>query len=300
MDKLGVNVGDTIVVRKAGEIIPEVVRVTKHVSDTVFQLPDSCPVCGHKTERSGEEAAVRCVNPNCPAQLLRSIEHFASRDAMNIEGLGEAAVKLLCDSGKVSCSADLYDLTKEDILELPGFKDKSASNLIEAIDNSRKNQPDRLLFALGVRGIGRRSAELLCRKFGSLDGIMKASAEDILSIDSFGDVLAGNIVEAFRDPLMLALVEKLRSHGLKFDYDKAAGSDKFSGLTFVLTGTLPTLKREQAKEMIESMGGKCAGSVSKKTNYVVAGDAAGSKLTKAQELGVKVISEAELLEMLNN
>ena len=187
----------------------------------------------------------------------------------------------------------------QDILTLQGFKEKSAGNLLRAIENSRQNQPDRLLFALGIRGIGRRSAELLLRRFGSIDGVMNASEADILAIDSFGEVLAKSVVSSFADAQMREIVERLRGYGLKFDYDKAAESDKFAGLTFVITGTLPTLKREQAKEMIESMGGKCAGSVSKKTNYVVAGDAAGSKLTKAQELGVAVISEAELLDMIN-
>lgn len=300
IDKLGVSVGDTIAVRKAGEIIPEVIRVTKHEGSEIYKLPDKCPVCGHTTEKSEDEAAVRCINPNCPAQLLRSIEHFASRDAMNIEGLGEAAVKLLCDSGLVKSTADIYTLNIQDILSLPGYKEKSASNLLKAIENSKQNQPDRLLYALGIRGIGRRSAELLMKKFGSIDGVMNASEEDILAIDSFGDVLAKNVSEAFADTQMRELIETFRSLGLKFDYDKAVGDDRFAGLTFVLTGTLPTLKREQAKEIIENMGGKCAGSVSKKTDYVVAGEAAGSKLNKAEELGVKVISEAELLEMMNN
>ena len=300
MDRLGVSVGDTIAVRKAGEIIPEVVRVVTHIGGEAYRLPDKSPVCGHTTEKSGEEAAVRCINPNCPAQRLRSIEHFASRDAMNIEGLGEAAVKLLCDNGLVETSADIYTLNRQDILMLPGYKDKSADNLLKAIENSKQNRPDRLLYALGIRGIGRRSAELLMKKFGSIDAVMNASEEDILAIDSFGGVLAKNVAEAFADEQMRELIDRFRALGLKFDYDKAAGSDKFAGLTFVLTGTLPTLKREQAKEMIESMGGKCSGSVSKKTDYVVAGEAAGSKLTKAEELGVKVISESELLEMINN
>lgn len=299
MDRLGIAVGDTIAVRKAGEIIPEVVRVAKHSGNALYKLPDRCPVCGHAAEKDGDEAAVRCVNPNCPAQLLRGIEHFASREAMNIEGLGEAVVKLLVDQELVHSVADLYELNMQDILSLPGFKEKSAGNLLKAIESSKSEQPDRLLFALGIRGIGRRSAELLLRKFGSIDGIMNASEADILAIDSFGDVLAKSVCEAFADDQMKELIEKLRAHGLKFDYDKAASSDKFAGLTFVLTGTLPTLKREQAKEMIESMGGKCAGSVSKKTNYVVAGEAAGSKLTKAEELGVAVLTEEQLLEMIN-
>ncbi|MBO6301371.1 MAG: NAD-dependent DNA ligase LigA [Ruminiclostridium sp.] len=299
VDRLGAAVGDTIAVRKAGEIIPEVVRVTKHCGAEVYKLPDRCPVCGHAVARDGDEAAVRCVNPNCPAQLLRGIEHFASRDAMNIEGLGEAVVKQLVESGLVSSPADLYILNIQDIMSLQGFKEKSAGNLLRAIENSKQVQPDRLLYALGIRGIGRRSAEMLMRKFGSIDGVMNAGEAAILSIDSFGEILARSVAEAFADTQMRELVEKLREQGLKFDYDKAASGDKLSGLTFVLTGTLPTLKREQAKELIESNGGKCAGSVSKKTSYVVAGEEAGSKLTKAQELGVKILTEAELLEMIS-
>ena len=301
ISQLDVRVGDKIVVRKAGEIIPEVVRVAAHAENSQpYFLPENCPVCGHKAEKSEGEAAVRCVNPNCPAQLLRSIEHFASRDAMNIDGLGESIVKLLSEQGLIKNSADLYCLREADLLMLPGFKEKSAGNLIAAIEKSKENQLDRLIFALGIRGIGRRSAELLCRKFGDMNSIMSATAEDISAIDSFGAVLAENIVSAFKDETMIALIERFREYGLKMTYDKAAAGDKFAGLTFVLTGTLPNLKREQAKEMIESLGGKCAGSVSKKTSYVVAGEAAGSKLTKAEELGVKIISEAQLLEMIEN
>lgn len=301
ISQLDVRVGDKIVVRKAGEIIPEVVRVAEHAENSVpFFLPEYCPVCGHKAEKTEGEAAVRCVNPNCPAQLLRSIEHFASRDAMNIDGLGESIVKLLSEQGLIKNCADLYCLREADLLMLPGFKEKSAGNLIAAIEKSKENQLDRLIFALGIKGIGRRSAELLCRKFGDMNSIMSASAEDISAIDSFGSVLAENIVSAFQDNAMIALIERFREYGLKMTYDKAAAGDKFAGLTFVLTGTLPNLKREQAKEMIESLGGKCAGSVSKKTSFVVAGEAAGSKLTKAEELGVKIISEAQLLEMIEN
>ena len=301
ISQLDVRVGDKIIVRKAGEIIPEVVRVAEHAENSVpYFLPEYCPVCGHKAEKAEGEAAVRCVNPNCPAQLLRSIEHFASRDAMNIDGLGESIVKLLSEQGLIKNCADLYCLREADLLMLPGFKEKSAGNLIAAIEKSKENQLDRLIFALGIKGIGRRSAELLCRKFGDMNSIMSASAEDISAIDSFGSVLAENIVSAFQDNAMIALIERFREYGLKMSYDKAAAGDKFAGLTFVLTGTLPNLKREQAKEMIESLGGKCAGSVSKKTSYVVAGEAAGSKLTKAEELGVKIISEAQLLEMIEN
>lgn len=299
ISQLDIRLGDTIVVRKAGEIIPEVVKVAKHEEGSEpYIIPDICPVCGHKAEKTGDEAAVRCINPNCRAQLLRNIIHFASRDAMNIDGLGEAIVEQLAESGLIENSADLYKLNFEELLTLPNFKDKSASNLINAIENSKKNEADRLLFGLGVKGIGRRSAELLCKRFGSIEAIMNASAEEITEIDSFGDVLAESVYNAFRDEEMIRLIERLKEYGLNMSYSDTVKGDKFKGLTFVLTGTLPTLKREQAKEMIESLGGKCSGSVSKKTHYVVAGEAAGSKLTKAEELGIKVISEEELLTMI--
>lgn len=300
ISQLDIRLGDRIIVRKAGEIIPEVVKVAAHEENSEpFIIPDKCPICGHKAVREADEAAIRCINPNCKAQLLRRIEHFASRDAMNIDGLGEAIVEALCSNGLIENPADLYELKEEDLLKLPKFKEKSAKNLIEAINKSKENRLDRLVFAIGIRGIGRRSAELLCKRFGDIDSLMRAKKEDILAIDTFGEVLAENIVNAFRDEEMIALIERLRSYGLKLVYDKVGGSDKLSGLTFVLTGTLPTLKREEAKEMIENMGGKCSGSVSKKTSYVVAGEAAGSKLTKANELGITVLSEEDLLKMLN-
>ncbi len=298
ISQLDVRLGDTIVVRKAGEIIPEVVRVAKHAENSEpYIIPDICPVCGHRAEKTGDEAAVRCVNPNCRAQILRSIIHFASRDAMNIDGLGEAIVEQLAESGLIENAADLYKLQYEQLLTLPNFKDKSAKNLLNAIENSKKNEADRLVFALGIKGIGRRSAELLCKRFGNIDEIMKASVDDITAIDSFGDVLAESVVSAFKDDDMVILINRLKEYGVNTVYSNISTGDTFKGLTFVLTGTLPTLKREQAKEMIEKLGGKCTGSVSKKTDYVVAGEAAGSKLTKAEELGIKVISEEDLLKM---
>jgi len=298
ISQLDIRLGDTIVVRKAGEIIPEVVRVVKHEEGSLpYNLPDICPVCGHKAEKIGDEAAVRCINPNCRAQILRSIIHFASRDAMNIDGLGEAIVELLAENRFIENAADLYELKYEQLLTLPNFKEKSANNLLNAIESSKMNEADRLLFALGIRGIGRRSAEMLCKRFGDIEGVMNASFEDIVSIDSFGDVLAENVVNAFKDEEMIKLVNRLKNCGVNTVYSNAVSGDTLAGLTFVLTGTLPNLKREEAKEIIEKLGGKCTGSVSKKTDYVVAGEAAGSKLTKAEQLGIKVISEEELLSM---
>lgn len=298
--QLDVRIGDRIVVRKAGEIIPEVVRVAAHAANSVpYYIPEICPVCGHKAERSGDEAAIRCINPNCRAQLLRSITHFASREAMNIDGLGEAIVEQLIGNELIASAADLYTLTAEQLMTLSKFKEKSVSNLLNAIEKSKNNEPDRLIFALGIRGIGGRSATLLCKRFGSVESIMNASAEEITSIDSFGDVLAENIVSAFRDEDMRQLVNRLKGYGVNMIYHDAAVGDAFAGKTFVLTGTLPTMKREEAKALIESLGGKCSGSVSKKTDYVVAGEAAGSKLTKANELGIEVITEEQLIQMSN-
>lgn len=298
ISQLDIRLGDTIVVRKAGEIIPEVVRVLKHEDDSEpYIIPDICPVCGHKAEKISDEVAVRCVNPNCKAQVLRNIIHFASREAMNIDGLGDAIVEQLAENNLIENSADLYKLTYDMLIDLPNFKEKSVNNLLGAIENSKKNEADRLMFALGIKGIGRRNAELLCKTFGGIEGIMNASEEEITAIDSFGSVLAKNIVNAFKSEDMLVLINRLKEYGVNMNYNNVIAGDKFKGLTFVLTGTLPTLKREQAKELIENLGGKCTGSVSKKTNYVVAGEEAGSKLTKANELGITVIDEEELIRM---
>ena len=301
IDALDLAVGDTIVVRKAGEIIPEVLRVTKRSKGRkTFHIPTVCPVCGTETVRDEDEAVIRCPNIDCPAQLLRNIEHFASRNAMNIDGLGEAIVEQLVKNGFVKTVADLYTLTMQDLLTLDGFKEKSASNLITAIENSKSNEPDRLIFALGIRGIGQRSATLLCQRFGSVENIMNAELADIVAIDSFGDVLADSVYRAMREPHRIRLIERLKEYGLNMTYSKQTKGDTFAGLKFVLTGTLPTMTRDQAKEIIESLGGKCAGSVSKKTDYVLAGEDAGSKLTKAEQLGIKIIDENEFKAMLNN
>ncbi len=296
---LDVRLGDSIIVRKAGEIIPEVVRVKEHSEGSEpYFIPMVCPACGAEAVRDEDEAVIRCPNIDCPAQLLRNIVHFASRNAMNIEGLGSANVELLVNHGLVKTVADLYALTLADILTLPGFKEKSAGNLIGAIEKSKNNELDRLLFALGIKGIGQRSASLLCERFPSMEKLMSASREDIVAIDNFGDILAENVYNAMREPHRIALIERLRSFGLNMSYTVKETGKKLDGLKFVLTGTLPTMTRDEAKALIESNGGKCSGSVSSKTNYVLAGEEAGSKLTKAQQLGVAVITEEELLSML--
>lgn len=299
INDLGVGIGDKIVVRKAGEIIPEVVRVAQKSHDSqVFQIPHTCPVCGAAAQRDEDEAVIRCLNISCPAQLLRSIEHFASRNAMNIDGLGTAIVELLVEHGLVKTVADLYNLTMMDLLMLPSFKEKSAGNLIAAIENSKKNQLDRLIFALGIKGVGQRSATLLCEKFSHIDAIMNAELDEIKMIDKFGDVLAQNVYEAMREPHRVELIERLRKSGLNMSFESSQKGTVLENLTFVITGTLPTMKRDEAKALIIANGGKCTDSVSKKTSYVVAGEEAGSKLTKAQTLGIPVLTEQELLEML--
>ncbi len=295
-----IRVGDIIVVRKAGDIIPEVVKSAKHAENSEpFFIPDVCPVCGAKALRDEDEAVIRCQNIECPAQLLRSLEHFASRGAMNIDGLGEAVVEQLVNANLVHNPADLYTLNTQDLTALERFGQKSAENLISAIENSKKNEPDRLIFALGIRGIGQRAATLLCKKFGSVEAIMNASTEDISSIDGIGEVLAKSVYTAMREPHMLSLIERLKELGLNMKYSEQKVSDVFAGLTFVLTGTLPTLKRDEAKKIIEQRGGKCSGSVSKKTSYVLAGEEAGSKLDKANELGIPLLTEEEFLKMAN-
>ncbi|MCD7892012.1 MAG: NAD-dependent DNA ligase LigA [Ruminococcus sp.] len=298
IDEKDIRIGDTIVVRKAGEIIPEVLRSVSHEENSVpFRLPEACPVCGTPSVRDEGESVLRCPNSQCPAQLLKNLIHFASQNAMNIDGLGAANMKLLVDSGLVKSPADLYTLTKEQLLSLERFADKSADNLLKAIEASKSAEFDRLVYALGIRNIGQKAAELLCEKFPSMEKLLAAEKDEISAIDGFGDIMADSVAEALKESHRIELIGRLREVGVNMNYSKAAASDeRFKGLTFVLTGTLPTMKRDEAKNLIESFGGKVSGSVSKRTSYVVAGEEAGSKLVKAQELGIEILSEADLLE----
>lgn len=299
IDSKDIRIGDIIAVRKAGDIIPEVVRSVSHAENSEpFIIPHICPVCHGKAERAEDEAVIRCVNIDCPAQLLKNIEHFASRPAMNIDGLGEAVVKQLVENRLISTVADLYGLQQQDLEMLPGFAKVSASKLIANIENSKANSPDRLLFALGIKGIGQKNAQLLMKHFGSIEKLSETSPEEISAVENFGDVLANNIFTALHEPHMTELIERLKSYGVNTVYQSDVKSDKLAGLTFVITGTLPNMTRDEAKTLIEQNGGKCSGSVSKKTSYVLAGEEAGSKLTKAQQLGVAVISQQQLIEMI--
>lgn len=299
IDSKDIRIGDIIAVRKAGDIIPEVVRSVSHAENIEpFVIPHICPVCHGKAERAEDEAVIRCVNIDCPAQLLKNIEHFASRPAMNIDGLGEAVVKQLVENRLISTVADLYGLQQQDLEMLPGFAKVSASKLIANIENSKTNSPDRLLFALGIKGIGQKNAQLLMKHFGSIEKLSETSPEEISAVENFGDILANNIFTALHEPHMTELIERLKSYGVNTVYQSDVKSDKLAGLTFVITGTLPDMTRDEAKTLIEQNGGKCSGSVSKKTSYVLAGEEAGSKLTKAQQLGVTVISQQQLIEMI--
>lgn len=293
-----IRVGDRIVVRKAGDIIPEVVRSVSHREGSVpYHIPNVCPICGAEALRDEDEAVIRCQNLDCPAQLARSVEHFASRGAMNIEGLGEAIVQQLLDNKFISNVGDLYTLDVQTVAQITGGM-KSAENLIASIEKSKQSSLDRLVFALGIRGIGQKAAKLLCEKFGSMEAIMRALPLELCAIDGFGEIMADSVYNAMQEPHRIKLIERLRSYGVNMTYESGKISDDLAGKTFVLTGTLPTLTRDQAKKLIEERGGKCSGSVSKKTTYVLAGEEAGSKLTKAQELGITVISEAEFLDMI--
>ena len=298
-----IKIGDRVIIQKAGDIIPEVVRVVKEKrsgAEKEFEMPKVCPACGEPVEREESEAVLRCINPNCPAQKIRSIIHFASRDAMDIEGLGDAVVEQLCAEGLISDSADLYYLEKESLLNLERFAEKSAENLLSAIEKSKKNNADKLLFALGIRHIGAKSATNLMMAFGSFEKLSKATKEEILAAKDVGEKMAESITGYFSFETHREFLKRLENAGVNMEYKSSFEGDLFSGKTFVLTGTLENLKRSGAKEKIEALGGKVSGSVSKKTDYVLAGSEAGSKLEKAQELGIKVISEAEFLNMLSS
>jgi DNA ligase (NAD+) len=298
--RLGVKVGDTVLIQRAGEVIPQVVRVEAHAEGgSEFRMPKQCPVCGGEVHQAPGEVAYRCVNSACPARLKESLLYFAGRRAMDIDGLGEALVDQLVDKGLIHDVADLYSLTQEQVANLERMGDKSASNLLGEIDNSRKASLARLIFALGIRFVGERTGQLLADHFGSLDKLAKASEEELLEVEEVGPRVAESIREFFTEPRNLKVIEKLRRAGLQFEQGRVRRPEgHLAGKQFVLTGTLPRYSREEAKGMIEEAGGRVTGSVSKKTDYVVVGAEPGSKLEKARALGVKTIEEAELLKLL--
>ncbi len=297
-----IMIGDTVTVQKAGDIIPEVVCAhpeKRDGSEQPFYMPERCPSCGEPVMRDEDEgAAIRCTNSACPAQLARSLEHFVSKDAMNIDGLGPQIIDMLLREGLIRDAADLYHLRAEQLEELDRMGKKSAQNLIRSIEASKSAGLERLIYALGIRNVGAVAATALAKRFGTLDACEIATVEELCTIDDFGQITADCVVNFFSHPQNIALCGRLKDAGVLTSTTAAPSSEELAGLTFVLTGTLPTLTRDQAKEQIEQHGGKVTSSVSKKTDYVVAGDAAGSKLTKAQSLGVPVIDEAGLLAML--
>ena len=298
----GIMLGDTVIVRKAGDIIPEVVRSLpekRNGDEREFFMPTVCPSCNEPVFFDKDDgAALRCTNSACPAQLSRSIEHFASKGAMNIDGLGPQIVELLLGNKLISNVADLYSLKAEQIESLERMGEKSAQNLISAIEGSKSAGLSRLVYALGIRNVGEVAAATLAEHFGSLDALIAATAEEIAELEDFGRITADCVVDFFSHPQNTELCHRLADAGVLTVYTGAPKGDKLAGKTFVLTGTLPTMSRDEASELIKNAGGKTSGSVSKKTDYVVAGEAAGNKLTKAQSLGVKIISEEELLAML--
>ncbi|MBQ7903444.1 MAG: NAD-dependent DNA ligase LigA [Oscillospiraceae bacterium] len=298
IDEKQINIGDTIVVRKAGDIIPEVVRLAQKNTDGVYKIPLVCPSCGSTITKT-DESALRCNNPDCPQQLVRNLIHFASRNAMNIEGLGEAVVMQLAEKQLIKDIADIYYLTKEDALTLEGFKDKSATNLIKAIENSKSNNMDKLVFAFGIRNIGEKAAHLLCEEFKTIENLINAQLEDIIKIDGFGAVGAQNVVDYFNNDNVIEIIRRLQEKGVNTNFISTVESDVLKGKTIVVTGTLPSLSRDAAEKLIADNGGKASSSVSKKTSYVLAGEKAGSKLDKANRLGIPVITEEEFLNMIN-
>ena len=299
IDEKGICIGDRVIIRKAGDIIPEVLCVVSHGENAVpYRIPDVCPSCGGKVTREEGEAALRCCNPDCPTQLLRNLIHFCSRDAMDIEGMGTAVLETFVNEGMIKTAADIYNLDREKIASIERMGEKSADNLIAAAEKSKGNDLARLIYALGIRHIGQKAGALLSEKFGTMDALMEASAEEIAEIEGFGLIMAKSVEEFFSHEESRQLIADLKAAGVNMESQKQIVDMRFEGKTFVLTGTLSMYKRSEAEKIIESFGGKASGSVSKKTSYVLAGEDAGSKLKKANDLGVTVISEEEFAEMI--
>jgi DNA ligase (NAD+) len=297
-----VKIGDTVLIQRAGEVIPQVVKVVKQAEDgRGFVMPKKCPVCGEEVRRAEGEVAYRCVNTACPARLKESLLYFAGRRAMNIDGLGEALVDQLVDKGLVHDVADLYHLTHQQLADLERMGAKSAQNLLDEIERSKQEDLARVIFALGIRFVGERTGQLLANHFGSLDKLAKAPSEELIEAEEVGPRVAEAIQEFFQEKRNREVIEKLREAGLQFEQKQTRKTEgKLAGKQFVLTGTLPTYSRDQAKQMIEEAGGRVVGSVSKKTDYVIVGADAGSKLDKARALGIKTLDEPGLRELLGD
>ena len=298
INEKGVNIGDIVTVRKAGDIIPEVLCVNEKRSDGNFLYPERCPSCNEKVVREEGESDIRCINPECPAQLLRNLIHYCSRDAMDIEGLGPSIIETFVNEGMIKTVTDIYRLDKEKIASLDGFQQTSANNIIESVENSKNNDLSKLIFAFGIRHIGAKAAKLLSDEFKNIDNIMNASLEAISDIDGFGNIMAKSAFDFFQSESARELIADLKSFGVNTESKTVIKDNRFEGMTFVLTGTLPTYKRSEASKIIESFGGKTSSSVSKKTSYVLSGESSGSKLDKANQLGIPVIDENEFNEMI--
>lgn len=295
-----IRIGDTVIIRKAGDIIPEVLKVISHEENSVpYTLPSNCPSCGWEVVREESEAALRCDNPQCPAQLVRSLIHFCSRGAMDIEGLGTAVIETLVANEMIKDAADIYTLDAECIAQIDRMGEKSAENLLAAAEKSKQNDLAKLIFALGIRHVGQKAGSLLAMHFHDMDSIINASLEEIEAIDGFGKIMAKSVYDYFRHEQSIELINRLKELGLNMKSLVEITDERFKGMTFVLTGTLSMFKRREASKIIESLGGKTSSSVSKKTSYVLAGEEAGSKLVKAQSLGVTVISEQEFADMID-
>ncbi len=299
VERLGVKIGDTVLIQRAGEVIPQVLKVTKHAPDgREFKMPRTCPVCGGEVIRVEGEVAYRCVNAACPAQLKESLLHFASRHAMNINGLGESLVDQLVDKKIVQDVADLYSLDEEQLANLERMGKKSAQNLLTEIENSKQADLARVIYGIGIRFVGERTAQLLAEHFGSVDKLIAAAPEDLFKVEEIGPKVAQSIVEFFHEKRNRDVIEKLGKSGLQFEQKRRRAGGSLGGLQFVLTGSLPSLSREEATRLIEECGGRVTSSVSKKTSYVVVGAEPGSKLDKARSLGIETIDEAHLRELL--
>jgi len=297
-----IRIGDTVYIQKAGDVIPEVVEVIKEKrngNETIFEMPSRCPVCGAETVREEGEAVMRCTGIECPAMLFRSVLHFVSRDAMNIEGMGPAIIEQLLDNKLITNIADIYKLTETQLKQLERMGEKSSENLIDAIELSKSNSLDKLINAFGIRHIGLKTAKILAKNFNNIEEMLNANVETFENINEIGTIMAESLVKFFTSEQTRDLISKLREAGINMKGNKQEISDnRFEGMTFVITGTLPSLSRNEATDIIESLGGKVSGSVSKKTSYLLVGEEAGSKLTKAESLGITIINEDEFKNMI--